>query len=377
MSAVLSEANPDERRMLADSVAGFVRQGKDNNGVHRARAVKAGASPLDRETWQQMADLGWLGIAVPEASGGLGLGVGELAVVAEGLGGEAAPEPFVATAFAQAVLAGCDNAELVDELLGASATGDTLLAVAWQPAVASLALDELDERLEGGRLTATRRLVQPSGADVFVVAVRDENGLALYRLPCDTPGVTVETQTQVDGHAVATLVCDGVELGAADCLAAGAVGEAALLRGLCVARVAASAELLGLADRLFTLTSDYLASRKQFGAQLSSFQVLRHRAVDLYIQRELMRNALRQAVRAFDSGADLVAVQRAAARAKSRCADAALKIAREAVQLHGAIGYTEEADVGVYLRRVIALAAWLGNATAQRREYARLTRAAA
>lgn len=363
----------DERRMLADSVAGFAGEGR---GIVRARRLKAEAVGLDRSAWSEMADLGWLSIVVPEDAGGLGLGVGELAVVAEGLGGDCAPEPLAAMAFAQAVLAGCDHEALAHELLGATATGEQLVAVAWQGGDAEPRADSVDVRLEDGALRGTHRLVQPAEADVFVVAARDADGVALYRVPRDAQGLRVSAQAQVDGNGVLRLDFDGVAVTDADRLASGAVGADALTRGLCVARVAASAELFGLAGALFEQTQDYLASRKQFGQPLSSFQALRHRAVDLYIQRELMRNALRQAVRAFDSDADLADLQRAAVRAKARCSEAALTIGRQAVQLHGAIGYTEEANVGVYLRRVLQLAAWLGNATAQRREYARLTRTA-
>ncbi|WP_123632142.1 acyl-CoA dehydrogenase family protein [Salinisphaera orenii] len=375
MSALMDDSQ-DERRMLADSVAGFAGEGR---GIARARRLKAEAAGLDRAAWSEMADLGWLGILVPEAAGGLGLGVGELAVVAEGLGRDCAPEPLVDTVFAQAVLAGCD-ADHAGELLAATASGERLVAVAWQ--------DEAQARgQEGpasvpadggsGRLTGRRALVTPAEADVFVVAVGGPDGVALYAIERDAPGLSVETQPRVDGHAVLALTFDGVSLDDARRLAGVGAGDGALTRGLSVARVAASAELFGLAGALFEQTQDYLASRKQFGQALSSFQALRHRAVDLYIQRELMRNALRQAVRAFDSDADPVDLQRAAARAKARCSEAALIIGRQAVQLHGAIGYTEEANVGVYLRRVLSLAAWLGNADAQRREYARLTRAAA
>jgi len=373
MSAVMSEFNTDERRMLADSVAGFVRAAQHGNGVARARALKQGSGEIDPRAWQEIADLGWLGIAVPEAAGGLGLGVGELAVVAENLGQDGAPEPFVAAVFTQNVIAACDESALGQALLAATADASSTVAVAWQASGHCLDPLAIETGLVDGRLTDQRCLVQPAAADTFVVAVPDTNGLALYRVARDVEGLSVNEQRQVDGSVVATLSFDGVALDGADLIAEGETGAAALRRGLAVARIVASAELLGLADSLLAMTSDYLASRKQFGEQLSSFQVLRHRAVDLYIQRQLMGHALGQAIRACDRNASLADIEKAAARAKARCSDAALRIGREAVQMHGAMGYTEEADVGVYLRRVLTVSAWLGNATAQRREYARLS----
>jgi alkylation response protein AidB-like acyl-CoA dehydrogenase len=126
-------------------------------------------------------------------------------------------------------------------------------------------------------------------------------------------------------------------------------------------------------DRALEMSLDYLRTRVQFGKPIGSFQALQHRAVDLHIQKELASAVLEETLAALDRGPDAAHRAALASRAKARCADAALKITRETIQLHGAIGFTDEYDAGLYLKRALTLAAWLGGATWHRRRYARLT----
>ena len=126
-------------------------------------------------------------------------------------------------------------------------------------------------------------------------------------------------------------------------------------------------------ERALEMSLDYLRTRVQFGKPIGSFQALQHRAVDLYIQQELSSAVLDEALAFLDSGPDARARAAAASRVKARCSDAALRITREAIQLHGAIGFTDEYDAGLYLKRALTLAAWLGGAAWHRRRYARLT----
>jgi alkylation response protein AidB-like acyl-CoA dehydrogenase len=133
-------------------------------------------------------------------------------------------------------------------------------------------------------------------------------------------------------------------------------------------------ELLAGGRRMLAMTLDYLRTRKQFGRPIGSYQALQHRAVDLFIQQELSSAVLAHALTELDRG--IAGTERAqlAARVKARCSEAALTIAREAVQMHGAIGVTDEHDLGLYLQRTLVLSAWLGNAAQQRRRFAALSR---
>ena len=176
-----------------------------------------------------------------------------------------------------------------------------------------------------------------------------------------------------DGSAQARLHFSALRLPASHCLA-GAPRAGQLLRGMLDrGTVAASAELVGLMDRALEMTLDYLRTRRQFGKPIGSFQALQHRAVDIWIQRQLARAAVDAAVRTLDSPTSTAAArQLAASSAKSRASHAALMLCTQAVQLHGAIGFTDEYDLGLYLNRALNLSAWLGNAAEHRRRYGAL-----
>ena len=133
-------------------------------------------------------------------------------------------------------------------------------------------------------------------------------------------------------------------------------------------------ELVSVARRMLSITLDYLRTRKQFGKLIGSFQALQHRAVDMLIQQELSAALVGHALAELDRGCTGSERALLAARVKSRCSEAALTIARESVQLHGAIGVTDDCDLGLYVQRALVLSAWLGNAGVQRRRYAALSR---
>ena len=137
--------------------------------------------------------------------------------------------------------------------------------------------------------------------------------------------------------------------------------------------MAASAELFGAIDCMLEMTLEYLRTRVQFGKPIGSYQALQHRAVDMYIQKELTRATLAAAVATLEDP-DCTPEQRAAAAssAKARATQAALAVCKEALQMHGAIGYTDELDLGLYFNRTLVLSAWLGNAGAHRSRYAAL-----
>ena len=130
--------------------------------------------------------------------------------------------------------------------------------------------------------------------------------------------------------------------------------------------------MFGLSQRALDMTLDYLRQRKQFGKAIGSFQALQHRAVDLYVTTQMMRAAIDRAARAFED-ADAREKALIASACKARFSDGALAIAKEAIQMHGAIGYTDEHDIGLFVRRAIKLAAWLGNGAQHRKRYAALS----
>jgi alkylation response protein AidB-like acyl-CoA dehydrogenase len=376
-----AEAHPaaEHRKLLADSVADFVARGTD---IARVRRLRGTSGEYDRATWKQMAELGWLGILVPESYGGLGLGLAEMALVAKGLARSLAPEPFTAAAvLAATALAASENEPLKREHLPRFAAGECLPVLAWQEqagALDPLVVEASATSFEGGyKLNGVKRFVSGAAqADAFLVSARGRDGIVLLWVPRDTAGVQISLEPLADGRSFATLALGDALAPKACVAAAGFAAEEALARAFDHGAAIVGAELLGVGERALEMTLDYLKTRVQFGKPIGAFQALQHRAVDLYIQKEIASAVLEEGLAGLDAGPGAPARAAIASRVKARCADVALKVTREAIQLHGAIGFTDEYDAGLYLKRALTLAAWLGHATWHRRRYARLTRGA-
>jgi alkylation response protein AidB-like acyl-CoA dehydrogenase len=365
----------EQRRLLADSVADFTARGTD---IARVRKLRGTAAEYDRSIWSQMAELGWLGILVPEQYGGLGLGLTDMAIVAKGLARALAPEPLAASAvMAATALIASENEALKQEQLPRLAAGETLAALAWQEQAGALdaaAIHARAEPLEGGyRLNGIKRYIAGSSqADAFLVAARAPHGLVLAWLPRTAAGARLEREPLADGRSFGTLLLADALAPRAQVVATGPAAAEALARAFDHAAAIAAAELAGVMERALEMTLDYLRTRVQFGKPIGAFQALQHRAVDLHIHKELAGAVLEEALAALDRHPGAAARAAIASRVKARCADAALKITREAIQLHGAIGFTDDYDAGLYLKRAMTLAAWLGSPVWHRRRYARL-----
>jgi alkylation response protein AidB-like acyl-CoA dehydrogenase len=367
----------EHRSMLSNSVTDFARGVE----VARVRKLRETKTECDRAVWKQMADLGWLGVLVPEQYGGMGLKLGDMAIVAQGLARALVPEPLTAAAvLAARVLADSNNEPLKKKLLEGLVSGDILPAVAWQEQAGTLDAGKINMQatpFEGGfRVSGSKRfIVGASNADGYIVSANSAQGMQLLWVPRDAPGAALEFDTLADGRLSGTLNLSDVTVAKENVINAGAAAAASLARAIDHAAAIASAELCGIMVRSLEMTLEYLKTRVQFGKPIGSFQALQHRAVDLYIQQELSSAVLADCLGVLDGehGIEPEAKARtaAASRAKARCTDAALLITRQAIQMHGAIGFTEDCDVGLYVKRAMTLAAWLGNATAHRRRYAK------
>ena len=339
--------------LLADVAVAFCKRDPD-----RVRALRDAGTPIDRDMWGRIGDNGWLTILVPEELGGAGIGVDAVAIIARQLGYGAFPEPFVAAGVLAPLVLSAVRDDRAAERLAPVLDGSSVVGVAWDTGVVAGG---------AGRLTGTSRFVGVAGADAYVIAT--ESGL--YWVEAAAPGLSARHERLADGtlSAVLTLTdVDGEQIGDA------ALGAAALADALDIARVALSAELLGTCTAALELTVDYLKQRKQFGRPIGSFQALQHRAVDMWMERELASAALEAAVRVFvDPASDRAMRARAAAACKARLAHAAPAICNSAMQAHGAIGFTDEYDLSLYLNRALALSPWLGNAAAMRRRWVDLT----
>lgn len=368
------EIDEDERaeqlRLLSDSVAAFAA---GRLPLTRARRLRGAAPEFDAAMIAELAGQGWTGLLIEESCGGLGLGFAEAAAVVEGLAAQLAPEPYVPVAvlaarLLQAVAPGARR----DALLAGIADGTLAPACAWQDAAGDFdpARPAFAATGEAGGwvIDGQARFVRPgSGASLYLLIARSEQGLALFEAPASAPGLEIGTEPQADGTSLARIRANGLRLTEALPIGAGDFG-AVLDQTLVMNAV----ELLALTRRMRAMTLEYTRTRVQFGKPIGSFQALQHRQVDLLIGEELTAATVKEAIAALDAGAPAARRASLACRAKIRAAETALHTAREAIQMHGAIGVTDEYDLGLYVNRTLTLAPWLGNARLHRQRWLQL-----
>ena len=360
-------------RLLRDAAAGFAKF----DGP-RIRGLRTPPGTIDREMWSALAEQGWLSALVPEADGGLGLGIEAAAVIAERLGYGCIPEPFVAAGVMTPYLLGrSTNAALKTAQLPKVLDGTTLVTLAWQGETGSLSLDDAhvtaSEFNREAILNGTSRFVPVPAADAFLVLTRRPDGPAIYWVDRSTPGLQVTSEPLADGSASGWLRFTKAHIPAANNLAGPAQAGDLVGATVDLGLIAQSAELVGNMERALEMTIDYLRTRKQFGQAIGSFQSLQHRAVDVWMAKELARHAVTAAIRvASDPAVTPRARGAAASSAKNRAAESAMAIAKQTIQLHGAIGTTDEYDLGLYVNRMVASIPWLGNAAAHRQRYGAL-----
>lgn len=348
------------------------------------RQRKRGEATADRDYWREIAEVGWLGMSVPEPLGGLGLGWRAMAAVLEEAGRAQLPEPLVGAGVLPAtLLARIEPVDAArrDALLQAVCGGDALIGLAWQETEGQLEAGEaatafgvsVTERDGTYVLNGEKRHVMPgAGVDGWLVTADGERGTALFFVAAGTPGVTAQVHARADGAAACHLTIESAVVPAHALLARDGVVDA-VDEALDLGRLMQSAELVGVARQVLADSVAYLNTRQQFGLPLAAFQALQHRLVDAAMQVELAANSLLDALDTLDARpGDATLRKTVASRAKARAARAGLEAARLAIQLHGAIGYTEECDVSLYFRSALHLAAWLGNATAHRQRYGAL-----
>jgi alkylation response protein AidB-like acyl-CoA dehydrogenase len=328
-----------------------------------------------------MAEMGWTGVLAPEEYGGSDLGCVAAGVIAEEMGRTLTATPYLSSAvLGVTALSRFGTDSQKREWLTRIAAGDAITALAVDEArkhdPARVAL--IAERSGNGfRLTGAKRFVAEAGAaDAFIVSARtsgderDQDGITLFLVSRDTPGVAVERTAMVDSRGWAGVVLESVELTGEAVVGDVDGGYAALERILDAGRACLAAEMAGSAQECLARTVSYLGERKQFGRTVASFQALQHRAAHLYSEIELGRSIVLKALQALDDEAPTAALFTAAAKAK--LGQVAQLAAREAIQMHGGVGMTDEFDIGFFLKRVRTAEALYGDANFHADRFARL-----
>ena len=326
--------------------------------LERVRKLSETGPGYDAELWRELAELGWLGLTIPEAYGGAGLGWVDLVVLLQETGRSLFPSPLVSTTLAAAAVLENGSEEQRQRWLPSLADGTRIGTLAFLETSDSLApggialLGKPDG--DAFALTGEKRFVADAGsANLFVVAFRTGAGagdLALAVLDAGSPGVSAAGHPTIDAtKRLGTLKLENARVPRSALLGAASQARPAIERLYDLGAVAVTAELTGAAEQAHALTTQYAKDRIQFGAPIGKYQGVKHPLAEMYVELESTKSLLYYAAWAVaESPGEL---PRAASLAKAFGTDAFTRIGIDGVQLHGAVGYTAEYEIQLYLKR--------------------------
>jgi alkylation response protein AidB-like acyl-CoA dehydrogenase len=350
-----------DEQMVRDQASRFL---KDNLPVDKLRGLVAGdhknayEAPVqpaywDEKLWKQAVELGWTGLAIPEAQGGVGLPLVAVAAVAEEAGRAALSSPLLATHCATEVLKACDSdgARAALEAIAGGATASlatTGEATDWEHASADVTAGESNG---GFVIEGAAHFVQDARkAAFFVVAARAKGGTLLARVAADAPGLTIEIDRITDlTRDQASLALRGVEVKAGDVLAAPGRADAAMEKALPAILTLVAADMCGAGEWQMQTTAEYARTRKQFDHAIGFFQAVKHPIVNMMIDVDRAKSLVYAAACAIDH--EPAQALRLARMAKAAASDAAQFVTGRSIQLHGGIGFTWECDVHIWAKR--------------------------
>jgi len=351
----------EEQEMFVTSVERFAA----TIDVEARRRLRLSPTGYDRARWQSLAELGLIALAAGEDAGGMGGSAVDLALVAEAIGKANAPDPLLEHGILPALLLERGGA---GEALAGVLSGASIATFAWTERGQRYSLKakgmKAEESSDGFVLTGEKTMVMGALiADLFIVTVEMGGDTACFLVPSDAPGLEVRAYRLADGSIAGEIKLSRTPASARLALDAGAL--AAIVAEM---RLYAAAEMVGLGQRLLGDTLAYVKEREQFGVAIGSFQALQHRLVDCYAREEQARSMLYRA--ALTDRADAAKWQRAAAGAKAFVGENIDAIAREAVQMHGGMGITDELAIGHAMKRVLVLTRLFGDVDTVLAEYA-------
>ena len=379
MALVLSE----DQQLLKDSAKNFCEQNAPVSVLRGLRDNKD-EQGYDQTIWSQMIDLGWAGMAIPEAYGGFDFGYGGLGVVLEETGKTLVSSPLISTVLVGATaIVQLGNETQKQDLLPKIVAGELLTA---------LALDEHTNhnpskiattatKVDGGyALNGSKTFVLDGHvANMLIVASRTsgetigEQGISLFLVDANAEGLNVVRTIMVDSRNSSNIQFNNVVVAEDALLGVLDQGFNGLDSVLDIARIGIAAEMLGSMQAVFESILEFLKQREQFGVLIGSFQGLQHRAAEMYSEIELCKSAVRAALAGLDDP-DTTQAERAelASMTKAKLSEVFFLVSNEGIQMHGGIGMTDEFDVGFFIKRARVAQQFLGDASFHRDRYATL-----
>jgi alkylation response protein AidB-like acyl-CoA dehydrogenase len=344
--------------------------------LDRVRELMETDTAHDDKLWRSIADQGWLGLVIPEEHGGLGLGLVEMAVVAEEMGRACLPGAFLSTLFAAALIARAGSPKQRSKYLEPMVVGEIIATVALLEPSADWDIEAIRfkaERNEGNfRLTGRKLFVPDAGiADVLICVAQDGDGVVLLPIERDVKGLSVKATSSMDAtRKLYEVTFADVTVAEADVFVADGDSRSELSQAIEVATVALCAEMVGGMQWVLETTVEYAKTRQQFGRAIGSFQAVQHQCADMLLMTESARSATYYAAWALTEGDPSASV--AVSIAKAYCSDAYREVGNRGIQVHGGIGFTWEHDLHLYYKRSKSSETLFGDATFHREHIARI-----
>ena len=370
-----------EQEFLRDTAKNFAQE---RTPVAHFRALRDSNDQnlWDKDIWQEMVNLGWSGILIPEEFGGSNFGVAGISVILQECGKTLTPSPLFSTGVLGAyAISNFGTQEQKEQYLPKIVNGKITTALAvdesshHDPSKTSLTAEKKDDKyILNGKKTF---VIDGASADVLIVLTRTSGnsgelaGLTLFIIDSNVDGIDKTKLDMADSRNYANINFNDVKCSNQDILGALESGGETVESILDIGRIAISAEMLGNAESAFETTIEYLKQRKQFGVLIGTFQALQHRAAAMFCEIELTKSAVMAAVHGADERSN--ELQRLSSLAKTVAGETLHLVSNEAIQMHGGIGVTDEYDLGFFIKRSRVAEQIFGSSTYHTERYANLS----
>lgn len=368
-----------EHSMIRDSAAHFL---KKEHSFERLRELKGDSLGFSKKIWKKMAELGWMELIFPEEYGGYGYDLSFVMVLLEEFGKVLLPEPWISTVLlgGNLVLRGGTENQKKD-IIPAIASGDLLMTLAYLEDGgrydANFCATHAKRNGSGFSISGKKIFVMDGNiADKFIISVRtsgavsDDKGITLFLISRNTDGLKITPLQTMEGRNACILELNNVSVGDTDIIGEVDCGYPLLSEAVDEATIGLCAEMVGGMEAVLGQTVWHISNRMQFGRPIGSFQALQHKSADMFIQKELAMSSVYFALASIVGGSD--DRTSAVSVAKAKCSSAYIMIAKAAIQMFGAYGFTNEANIGFYLKRAKVAEILFGDAGHHIHRYAAL-----
>ena len=349
----------DEQNMLREQIQKFCESEYD---FYKREEIVKSSNDFDENVWNLFAEQGWLSMPFSEQSGGLGFGPIELSILFEEFGKALVIEPYLSTVVLSGTLLDKSTFSEKNDLIEKICTGSIHISLAYAEVDNGYDYLSPSTTLDSKfALNGTKTLVlNGSNAEKIIVTCTNDDTLNIVVLDANTPGVSINSFSTVDGQSCSEISFENVKLDKSNIIATGSDAKNLLKETINLATLCICAEAVGCMESCYHKTLEYTKGREQFGQPISGFQVLQHRMVDMFIESELAKSLLIKAMLEVNNRSD--EMYKHVSALKSYVGKSGKLSAKEAVQLHGGMGVSEEMMIGHYLKKMISIDALFGNA---------------